>query len=113
VQVTELQITEMGFAGPCPDCNLVLLVHVETSKPDLVKLTVVIDGVNGDRTYTYSLSGATSYDVVVPGGGQPPYPMEDACPRSPARGDIVVATASTMPGAGTDTEVRSCPQENR
>jgi hypothetical protein len=107
--VTQLQITGIQWVSPCQllACPVVQVqVHVETSNEDQVKLTVVIDGADGSRTYTRNLSGSTSYDVTVPGSGQDPYPKSLAC-RSLT--GIVDATASTTPAAPSqDSASLSC-----
>jgi hypothetical protein len=110
VEVTQLEITGMQWFSPCQllACPQVQVqVHVETSDEDQVKLTVVIEGVDGPHTYTRNLSGSTSYDVTVPGSGQDPYLLDEACDR--AEPGEVVATASTTPAApNQDTASLSC-----
>jgi hypothetical protein len=112
VQVTLLQITSIEFVDPCEllSCPRILVhVHVETSNQDQVTLAVTIESGAGQnpRSYTRNLSGSTSYQVAVPGGGQAPYPKADACPA--VRVATVVATASTTPGGpGPVTTSRPC-----
>jgi hypothetical protein len=91
-------------AGGCP--RVLVLVRVETTKPDPVTLTVVIQGALGPRTYTATLSGATSYQVTLPGSGQQPYLQSEACAAT--RSPPVIATA-TPAAPNPDTHSLSCP----
>lgn len=103
MQVTQLLISSIEIFDPCQalSCPRVRVhVQIETSHQGQVVLAVVIGGTNGQpQTYTRTLSGATAYSVTVPSGGQAPYPLSEACPNSPVRGALVVATATTTPAA--------------
>jgi hypothetical protein len=100
--VTQLDITNIGWVNPChiTVCPLVQAqVQLKTSNQDPVKLTLVLQGADGPRTYTRNLSGSTSYDLLFPEGNETPYPSNLACPNPPVRGAAVTATATTIPAA--------------
>lgn len=112
MQVTLLRIPGIQVVNACAPVAvcpaIVVQVVVETDGTDPVSLTVSVAGQPGDvspRSHTTTLSGATSYQVLVPPGGSG-YPWAELCPSS--RHTIGV-TAQTTPSAPTTaTASRSC-----